>query len=326
LTERHVDPSVSAEVVSVVERLHVRAGYAIKSALAVLGLPRSTYFSWSRMRGKSVRPAGKIPKSHVITPDERRAVLAFARAHPRNGYKRLSYMMNDAGVAAVRPSTVLNILHEEQLIGPWATPSTTAHKIGFDQPTRPHEQWHTDIAYLNILGTQYFFISVLDGFSRAIIHHDVRIRMETTDVEIVLQRALETIPHDIPRPRLISDNGSQYISAQFKNFLRETGCAHSKARVRHPQSNGKIERFHKSIKTECIRATALGHYEEACRVIADYVQYYNNIRLHSAIHYLTPNDLLKGHDHIAHKLAQRKNAYQNADENRRTYWKNKLVA
>jgi putative transposase len=150
--------------------------------------------------------------------------------------------------------------------------------------------------------------------------------METKDVEIVPQRALDTLPKNTPPPRIISDNGSQYISGQFKSFLRETGCAHSKARVRHPQSNGKIERWHKSIKTECVRKTALGDLDEARIVIAAYVTNYNQVRLHSAIHYVTPAEALKGHDYIATKLAQRKAAFDDADKKRRAYWTAKKSA
>lgn len=309
-----------------VQRLRVRASFPVKQALAVLALPRSTFFDWSRVKGKSPRPIITAPKSHYITPEERTAVITFAKAHPGNGYQRLSYMIANAGVAAVRPSTVHTILKEAGLIGRWTTPPPGTHKIGFDQPSAPHEQWHTDIAYLNILGTQYFLISVLDGFSRAIIHHEVRVQMETKDVEIVLQRALDTLPKHTPRPRIISDNGSQYVSGQFKSFLRETGCVHSKARVRHPQSNGKIERWHKSIKTECVRKTALGDLDEARTVIAAYVTNYNQVRLHSAIHYLTPAEALKGHDYIATKLAQRKAAFDDADKKRRAYWTAKKSA
>ena len=317
---------MSAEVVAVVQRLHARAEFPVKQALTVLGLPRSTYFDWSRTGGKSARPGVETPKSHHITPEERAAVIGFAGEHLEEGYKRLAYMLAEAGVAAVRPSTVYLILKEAGLIGRWKTPTSGAHKTGFDQPGDPHEQWHTDIAYLNILGSQYFLISVLDGFSRAIIHHEIRTRMETADVEIVIQRALDTLPKGTPRPRIISDNGSQYVSGQFKNFLRETGCAHSKARVRHPQSNGKIERWHKSIKTECVRRTALGDLDEARTVVAAYVLRYNTVRLHSALNYLTPADALLGHAHIATKLAQRKAAFDAADAKRRAYWKAKAAA
>ena len=318
---RQVSPQVSGEVVAVVQRLQNRAEYPVKDSLTVLALPRSTYFDWARTGGKAARPVVATPKSHHITPEERAAVIAFAREHLEAGYKRLAFMIADAGVAAVRPSTVYLILKEAGLIGRWKQPTSGAHKKGFDQPDGPHEQWHTDIAYLNILGTQYFLISVLDGFSRAIIHHEIRVRMETKDVEIVMQRALDTLPKGTPRPRIISDNGSQYVSAQFKVFLRDAGCAHSKARVRHPQSNGKIERWHKSIKTECVRRTALGDLKEARAVVAAYVLNYNTVRLHSAINYLTPADALHGPAHIAAKLTQRKATFDAADAKRRAYWK-----
>lgn len=305
-----------------VRHLHERAEFPVKTALSVLGLPRSTFFDWSRLDGggKAERPPATTPKAHHITPDERAAVIAFAREHREMGHKRLAYAMADAGIAAVRPTTVYEILKAADLIGRWKQPEITAHKKGFEQPTRPHEQWHTDIAYLNILGTQYFLMSVLDGFSRAIIHHEVRVAMETSDVQLVLQRALDTLPRETPRPRIISDNGSQYVSGQFKIFLRNTGCSHSKARVRHPQSNGKIERWHKTIKGECVRRAALGDLDEARGVLAAYVREYNEERLHSALNYLTPADYLKGSDHIAARLAARAAVFKTADQRRRQYW------
>jgi putative transposase len=313
---------VSKEVVATVRHLQERAECPVKTALCVLGLPRSTFFDWARLEGggKAERPPVTTPKAHHITPAERAVVIAFAREHLEMGHKRLAYAMADAGVAAVRPTTVYEILKEAGLIGRWKRPEITAHKIGFEQPSVPHEQWHTDIAYLNILGTQYFLISVLDGFSRAIIHHEVRTKMETVDVELVLQRALDTLPKGAPRPRIISDNGSQYVSGQFKVFLRNTGCAHSKARVRHPQSNGKIERWHKTIKGECVRRAALGDLDEARGVLAAYVREYNETRLHSALNYLTPADYLKGSVHIAARLATRAAAFKAADHCRREHW------
>ena len=144
--------------------------------------------------------------------------------------------------------------------------------------------------------------------------------METSDVELVIQRALDTLPKDASRPRIISDNGSQYVSGQFKIFLRNTGCAHSKTRVRHPQSNGKIERWHKTIKNECVRRVALGDLNEARSVLAHYVREYNEARLHSALNYLTPADYLKGDHHIAARLAARTAIFEAADRQRRQHW------
>ena len=107
------------EVVAVVQRLRQQAGFPIRDSLRILGLPRSTYFDWSKTGGKSERPKPVLPKAHHITPEERAAVIAFARQHPEEGYRRLSYMMIRASVAAVRPSTVLRILQEANLIGRW---------------------------------------------------------------------------------------------------------------------------------------------------------------------------------------------------------------
>jgi len=184
----------------------------------------------------------------------------------------------------------------------------------------------SDIAYLNILGTHYFFISVLDGYSRAIIHHEVRLDMTTTDVEVVIERALEKLPPGTPRPRLITDNGSQYISAEFKAYLRERDISHSRARVRHPQSNGKLERFHKSLKGECVRQTAMADLEEARRLIAQYVEQYNTKRLHRALQYLTPDDYLQGSEHVCERLEQRRLALHIGPERRRAYWLKRGVA
>lgn len=321
-----MSPPVSKDVVETVRHLQELAGYRIKDALRVLALPRSTWFDWAKTDGKRARPPACTPKSHHLLPEEREAVITFAHEHPEVGYRRLTYMMVDAGVAAVRPSTVYTILKQAGLIGRWKQPECRAHRKGFVQPEVPHEQWHTDIAYLNVCGTMFFLISVLDGYSRAIIHHDIRLSMETTDVEIVIQRAIESLPAGTAPPRLISDNGSQFVSAQFKTFLRQSGCAHSRARVRHPQSNGKIERWHQTIKSECTRRKALANLEEARQVVAAYVKDYNQIRLHSAIDFLTPAEALRGPEHVAARRAERHAAFQRADAERRARRKQERAA
>ena len=309
-----------------VNYLKERAGFPVARSLLLLGLPRATYFRWSASGGKQPRPSATTPKSHWLLSEEREAIIAYKRQHPEIGYRRLTYMMIDEGVAAVPASSVYHVLAQAGLSSRWTPPPGGSHKQGFDQPERPHEQWHTDIAYLNILGTHYFFISVLDGYSRAIIHHEVRLDMTTTDVEVVIERALEKLPPGTPRPRLITDNGSQYISAEFKAYLRERDISHSRARVRHPQSNGKLERFHKSLKGECVRQTAMTDLEEARRLIAQYVEQYNTKRLHSALQYLTPDDYLQGSEHVCERLEQRRLALHIGAERRRAYWLKRGVA
>ena len=167
---------------------------------------------------------------------------------------------------------------------------------------------------------------MLDGYSRAILHHEIRRTMTTTDVEIVIERALATLPPDAPRPRLITDNGSQYVSAQFTQYIRSSGLSHSRTRVGHPQSNGKYERWNKTAKEECVRRTALGGRDdpealaEAQQVMERYVSYYNTARPHSALHYLRPADYLRGPEHVEAQLAVRAAAYRDATTKRRAYW------
>lgn len=248
---------------------------------------------------------------------ERQAIIDYKREHPELGYRRLSFMLLDEGIVAVSPSSVLNVLQQAKLSSRWTSGPGGASKKGFDQPTRPHEQWHSDISYLNILGTHYFFISVMDGFSRAIIHHEIRMAMETRDAQIVTERALESLPPGTPRPRFISDNGPQYTSKDFKEFLRERNVSHSRARPYHPQSNGKIERFHGSMKSECVRREPMADLEKARESIACYVETYNTQRLHSALQYLTPWDYLQGDEHIKSRLIERRSRLEIARQNRR---------
>ena len=233
-------------------------------SLKVLGLSKATFYRWAKNGGKlEMANNRRMPKSHWLLPWEKEAITAYKRKHPEVGYRRLAYMMLDEGVVAVTPSSVYRVLKEAGLSSKWTPAGGGTSRQGFEQPIRPHEQWHTDIAYLNILGTYYFFIGVLDGYSRAIVHHEVRTDMTTLDVQVVIERALEKLPEEAPRPRIITDNGGQYVASEFKAYLRERDISHSRARPRHPQSNGKIERFHKSLKVECIRRKAMGSLEEA---------------------------------------------------------------
>jgi len=116
--------------------------------------------------------------------------------------------------------------------------------------------------------------------------------MEEYDVQITIERALEKFPSE--KPRLISDNGSQYVSRDFAEFLRMAGLQHARTSIHYPQSNGKIERFHESLNYESVRKRSLIDLEDARRQIAEYIDYYNTKRLHSSLYYLTPEDFLNG--------------------------------
>jgi len=163
---------------------------------------------------------------------------------------------------------------------------------GFEQPLKPHEHWHIDISYLNICGTFYYMCSILDGYSRYIVHWDIREAMTERDVEVILQQAREKFPE--ASPRIISDNGPQFIARDFKEFIRLSGMTHVRTSPYYPQSNGKLERYHKTIKGDCIRVKTPLSLEEAQSSVAEFVRRYNTERLHSAVGYITPLDKLEG--------------------------------
>jgi transposase-like protein len=202
-------------------------------------------------------------------------------------------MMLDTDVVACSPTSVYRVLKAAGLLaGP--TPTPTKKGTGFVQPLGPHEHWHVDVSYLNIAGTFFFLCSILDGYSRFIVHWEIREKMEESDVETIIQRAREKFPGRTPR--IISDNGPQFLAKDFKEFIRLCGMTHVKTSPYYPQSNGKIERWHKTLKGDCIRVLTPLSLDDARRIVTDYVEHYNTVRLHSALGYITPKDKLDGRD------------------------------
>ena len=215
-------------------------------------------------------------------------------------------MMIDADVVAVSPSSVFRVLRDGGRLRRWAG-SPSKKGTGFEQPLEPHEHWHIDIAHINIHGTFYYLCAVLDGASRYLLAWGLRESMTEADVEVILQRAKERFPD--ARPRIISDNGPQFIAKDFKEFIRISGMTHIRTAPYYPQSNGKLERWNRSIKSECIRPGVPLSLEDAERLVAQYVTVYNEQRLHSALGYVTPQARLDGRQaaiHAArdHKLEQ----------------------
>jgi putative transposase len=258
-----------------------------------IGIGTSKFHDWKKRFGKVNEHNAWVPRDHWLTNDEKLRICAFARAHPLEGYRRLAFMMLDADEVACSPTSVYRVLKGAGLLA-GAAPNITKKGTGFVQPLKPHEHWHVDVSYLNITGTFYFLCSILDGYSRFIVHQEIRDKMEESDVETIIQRAREC--HPTVTPRIISDNGPQFIAKDFKEFIRVAGMTHVKTSPYYPQSNGKIERWHKTIKGDCIRVKVPLSLDEARRVVVDYTDHYNNVRLHSAIGYLTPKDKLAGRD------------------------------
>lgn len=256
-----------------------------------LGLAPSKFFDWKKRYGKVNEHNSLVPRDHWLTLDEVKAIEDFARAHPLDGYRRITYMLMDADVVAASPSSIYRVMKRAGLLQRWnRTPSKKG--TGFVQPLAPHEHWHIDIAYLNLGGTFYYLLCVLDGCSRYIVHWEIRESMTEREVELILQRARELVPE--ARPRIISDNGPQFVAKEFKEFIRISGMTHVRTSPYYPQSNGKLERFHHTIKSEGIRPGSPLTLEDARAVVERFVAHYNQRRLHSSIGYVTPRDRLEG--------------------------------
>lgn len=261
--------------------------------IAWLGIAKSKFYNWHTRYGKANEHNGKIPRDFWLEDWEKQAIIDFYLEHPDEGYRRLTFMMLDADVVAASPTSVWRVLHDAGLLNPW-NGKASKKGTGFVQPIQPHEHWHVDVSYINICGTFYYLCSVLDGCSRYIVHWDIRESMTEAGIEIILQRAKEAFPE--ARPRIISDNGPQFIAKDFKEFIRISGMTHVRTSPYYPQSNGKIERWHKSLKAECIRPGTPLSLDDARRLVAGYVHHYNETRLHSAIGFVTPKDKLEGRE------------------------------
>ena len=264
-----------------------------KSFIGWLGVARGKFYSWKKRYGMANEHNGKIPRDHWIEDWERQAILDFHDKNPLEGYRRLTFMMLDEDLVCVSPSTAYRVLRAGGRLDRW-NPKPSKKGTGFVQPDEPHRHWHIDIAYVNVSGTFYYLCSILDGYSRSIVHWEIREAMKEADVEIVVQRAREKFPTACPR--IISDNGPQFIARDFKTFIRIAGMTHVRTAPYYPQSNGKIERWHKTLKATTIRPKAPESLQEARRVIGAFVEHYNNVRLHSAIAYVTPADKLAGRE------------------------------
>jgi transposase InsO family protein len=234
-----------------------------------------------------------VPRDHWLEGWEKEAIVAFHWEHPLEGYRRLTYMMMDADVVAASPATVYRVLAAAGCFARWNR-MESSKGTGFQQPLRPHEHWHVDISYVNICGTFYYLVSVLDGCSRFLVHWELRESMREADVEVVLQRAREKFPD--ATPRVITDNGPQFIARDFHEFIRLCGMTHVRTSPYYPQSNGKIERWHQTLKADCLRPHVPLSLEEARCLVESFVNHYNHQRLHSAIGYITPADKLAGRE------------------------------
>lgn len=289
--------------------------------LGHLGLATSTYYRWREKESLGQLEDNYTTPFNYDAPldKEIEAVISYALDNPKEGYRRLSYMMTDADVAYLSESAVYRILADRELLCRWKKQAKSKGVYDF-KPTAPHQQWHTDLMYLWVAGRWYFFIGVLDAFSRMIVHWALLETASAADVRACVQSALKK--HPTARPRIVTDNGVQFTSREFKKLVKEFSMKEIKIRIKHPQSNGKIERFHRSLREEALGEKELKNKYTAIDIIDSWVGYYNYERLHAGINYLRPIDYYNGSH--AKRLKERKEKLDMATkirqaENRRRF-------
>ncbi len=225
---------------------------------------------------------------HGILPEEKEAVLEYALTHPQEGYRRLTWMMVDEDVAYLSPSSVYRILRDADLLYRWKR-SCRSGKAP-PEPTRPNERWHTDIMYLRVQDTWYFLVTVLDGYSRYVVHWDLLPSMTAAAVRVVVQDALRKTGAN---PEIVTDNGTQFKAKDFKELVRDFALEHIRIRTYHPESNGKLERYHRSTR-DALEEEDLRNLGRTREIIDRWVQIYNQNRLHAGLQYLTPQEYWSG--------------------------------
>ncbi len=278
------------------------------------------YYRWRKryanegLQGLEDRTSTPGTVVHKLLPEEREAILEAARSgkYADLRHRKLAYALQDDGVVFVSPSTVYRVLKAEDLIHQWELPNADKNdgKVPAD---RPNEIWHTDITYIPTGASHTYLISVLDGYSRYIVHHELCPSMTAWDVERVVAQALQNagLEEATIGPILVSDNGVQLTAKRFQALLHRYGIEHRRIAVGHPESNGKIEVFHKTIKYERIYVhDRYDNIHEAQRDIDQFVEYYNTKRLHQGIDFVTPKQRYTGEDRAI--LEERKRNHQAA--------------
>lgn len=289
-TATRFSAGAKAELLALVTRTRERTGWTVRRILGRLGLARSTYGAW---RGRAERDAladqpTTAPGLEAILPEETAAVLSYALAHPKDGYRRLAWQMVDADVAYLSPSSVYRILTDADLLYRWKRGGRSGTAPA--APTQVHERWHTDLMYLRVGDGWYFLVTVLDAYSRYVVHWELLASMAAADVRYVIQQALEVTG---AQPRLVTDNGPQFRAAEFKDLVRRFELEHIRIRTYHPESNGLVERFHRSTR-EALGDEALRTFERARGLVDGWVRHYNEVRLHAGLGYLTPAEYYRG--------------------------------
>ena len=291
------------------------SGLPHRRALAQLGLPKSTYYCWLRRQAEGElqdKKGGSPTPWNKLKPEEEKKILAVARASPEISARQLALSLVDSEGLYVSESTVFRILKREGLVKPAEIVGFKAGKEYHRKTKKPNELWATDCAHLKVIDWGwYYLVTMMDDYSRFILAWELKSDMAAVSLIDVVQQAVDiTGMTDVPvedRTALLSDNGPGYLSRQFGEYLKLVGIRYIMAAPYHPQTNGKIERYHRTIKGE-INLVPYDMPGELKEAIKAFIDYYNYRRYHEGLGDVTPYDVYTGR-HL--KIMQRRKEAKN---------------
>jgi putative transposase len=292
--------SEKLEIIRLVEGSHLPA----KRTLDKLGVPRTTFYRWYD-RYLARGEAGLVDRSpkpkHVwnrIPDDIRGRIVKLALEIPELSPRELAVRFSDTERYFVSEASVYRILKAQDLITSPAFIVIKAASEFKDKTTAINQLWQTDFTYLKVIGWGWFYLStILDDYSRYIIAWKLCTNMKTGDVTDTLELALQASGCDqvsvAHKPRLLSDNGSSYVSGELAEWLDDKGMDHVRGAPYHPQTQGKIERWHQTLKNRILLENYF-YPADLRNQIEAFVEHYNHQRYHESIQNLTPADVYFG--------------------------------
>lgn len=282
-------------VVDTVKITKERSEWSVGEILRKLGIGRRSYHRWVKeLRAK----AGLEPKPedrgnvYKILPLEHDLIIEGAIKWPNLRHRELAWRLVDSGVVCVSPSVVYSVLKEAGLIKRWNSSDGKNYRTFEEKAQRPNQRWQTDICYVKI-DRKYYLVFFIDEYSRYIVHWELLLSMDGHSVSLAAQAALDKCKAIGLPPEIQSDNGSAYISRDFKMVLSQMGVGHHRIHPHCPEENGIVERTIRTVKGEYSQME-FESLEDARDRIANIVMWYNKERLHSALHFLRPVDYYKG--------------------------------